>query len=126
MERKGKDFGYKPFVLLFTACLFIFFLKSYDSTPRPSFNDSPSNMESTGGGTAESRLVAGTPLDINTVTTDELTLLPGIGEALARRIVTRRTEIGGFDSVEELIEVNGIGEEKLASVRPFLKAGPDF
>lgn len=57
------------------------------------------------------------PLDINTASGEELSSLPGIGEELARRIVTYRTENGPFASVEELMEVSGIGEGKLAGLR---------
>jgi len=57
-----------------------------------------------------------TPLDLNAATVEELTELPGIGEELARRIVEYRTEHGPFQAVEELMEVSGIGEAKLAGL----------
>lgn len=53
---------------------------------------------------------------LNTATSEQLEALPGIGEELAGRIVEYRTEHGGFSSVEELLEVPGIGEGKLAAL----------
>ena len=56
-------------------------------------------------------------LDINTATVDELDTLPGIGEAKAAAIVAYREAHGGFSSVEELLQVKGIGEKILAGLR---------
>ena len=53
------------------------------------------------------------PLDLNTAPAEELAKLPGIGEALAERIVSYREEHGPFETVEELMEVSGIGQGKL-------------
>lgn len=50
------------------------------------------------------------PVDINTADAETLDTLPGIGPALAERIITYREENGPFDSGEELMEVKGIGE----------------
>jgi len=57
------------------------------------------------------------PLDLNTATAAELETLPGIGPVLAARILAYRAEIGGFATVEQLLEVRGIGEKKLDAVR---------
>lgn len=57
-----------------------------------------------------------TPLDLNTATAEELTALPGIGETLAGRIVDYRTEHGPFETVEDVMNVSGIGEGKLAGL----------
>ena len=56
------------------------------------------------------------PLDLNAATAEELTALPGIGEALAERIVAYREEHGPFSSVEEIMEVSGIGQAKYAAL----------
>ena len=57
------------------------------------------------------------PVDINTAGLDELQKLTGIGPALAQRIIDYREEHGPFQSVEDLLEVKGIGEATLAKVR---------
>jgi competence protein ComEA len=57
------------------------------------------------------------PLDLNTATASGLETLPGIGPVLAGRILAYRAEIGGFATVEQLLEVSGIGEKKLDAVR---------
>ena len=56
------------------------------------------------------------PLDLNTATAEELAGLPGIGKELAGRIVAYREANGAFGTVEELLEVSGIGEKKLAAL----------
>ena len=61
-------------------------------------------------------------LDINTATSEQLQMLPGIGETLAQRIIDYRTEHGDFKTVDELLQVNGIGESKLKQLKPYIKA----
>lgn len=57
------------------------------------------------------RFVESAPIDINRATPDDLISLPGIGPALAQRIVDYRNEHGPFRSVEELERVSGIGPQ---------------
>lgn len=59
-------------------------------------------------------------LDINAASPLELAELPGIGEVLAQRIVQYRLEIGMFRSVEELTDVEGIGNKKMDAIREFV------
>jgi competence protein ComEA len=61
---------------------------------------------------------AGVPkLSLGVATVEQLDQLDGIGPTLAQRIVDYRTEHGGFRSVEELREVEGIGEKRFATLR---------
>jgi competence protein ComEA len=59
----------------------------------------------------------GVPLNLNTATLEQLDELDGIGPATAQNILDYREEHGGFGSVEELGEVPGIGDVRLASLR---------
>lgn len=58
---------------------------------------------------------AGPPpvVDLNTATLDQLDELPGVGPSIAQAILDHRAENGPFGSVEELLEVRGIGQAKL-------------
>lgn len=56
-------------------------------------------------------------VDVNRATTSELERLPGVGPVLAERIVAYREEHGFFSSAEDLLDVPGIGEAKLAGLR---------
>ncbi|WP_107070974.1 ComEA family DNA-binding protein [Streptomyces cyaneogriseus] len=62
-----------------------------------------------------------TPLSLNTATAEQLETLPGVGPVLARHIVDHRTRNGGFRSVEELRDVNGIGERRFADLRNLVR-----
>ncbi|MGA7271942.1 MAG: ComEA family DNA-binding protein [Acidimicrobiia bacterium] len=57
------------------------------------------------------------PIPLNTASADQLEELPGVGPVLAERIVAHRLEVGRYEKVEDLLEVPGIGEAKLASIR---------
>ena len=64
-------------------------------------------------------------VDINTAGWPELSQLPGIGEALARRIVQSREQEGPFVDQEELRRVRGIGPRTLERIKPFLRPLPE-
>jgi competence ComEA-like helix-hairpin-helix protein len=63
-------------------------------------------------------------VDVNTAGAAELEGLPGIGPALAARVVETRARKGRFASVDELAEVPGIGPAKLARLRPLVRVTP--
>ncbi len=56
-------------------------------------------------------------VNVNTATVAQLTALPGVGEAIAQAIVEYRDNNGAFRSVDDLLQVKGIGEKKLAALR---------
>jgi len=57
------------------------------------------------------------PVDLNSATAEQLDALPGVGPATAAAIVAYRTQHGPFRSVDELLQVHGIGPAKLAALR---------
>ena len=60
-------------------------------------------------------------IDLNTATVEQLLLLPGIGESTAQKIIDYRTEYGNFESIYDLLNVNGIGQKKLEQLKPYIK-----
>lgn len=63
------------------------------------------------------------PVDLNQAGVEQLTELPGVGEVIATRIVTHRTVNGPFTVLEDLLDVPGIGEGKLAGFRDYAVVG---
>ncbi|MFG3661168.1 helix-hairpin-helix domain-containing protein [Streptomyces sp. NPDC047706] len=61
------------------------------------------------------------PVSLNTATVEQLDTLPGVGPVLAQHILDYRTRHGGFRSVDELREVNGIGERRFADLRDLVR-----
>ncbi|KQO65056.1 helix-hairpin-helix domain-containing protein [Curtobacterium sp. Leaf261] len=64
---------------------------------------------------------AGVPVDLNTADQTTLETLPGIGPALAMRILAWREEHGRFQSPDDLLEVSGIGETRFADIEPLVR-----
>ncbi len=63
------------------------------------------------------------PININTATLRELKALEGIGTAKAEAVIAYREENGGFSSVDELVNVMGIGKATLEKIRPYVTVG---
>jgi len=61
------------------------------------------------------------PLDLNTATLEQLDALPGIGPATAKAILDERQKRGGFRSVDDLLDVRGIGPAKLDAIRDLVR-----
>lgn len=60
-------------------------------------------------------------ININSATSAQLQTLDGIGPAYAQRIIEYREANDGFDSIDELLNVNGIGPVRLENIRPYIK-----
>lgn len=93
-------------------------LESFDHAPAPSQArpaDGPARAEPHGGG-ARDGTGDGRPVHLNRAGPDELTRLPGIGAALASRIVAARP----FATVDDLRRVHGLGEARVERLRPLV------
>lgn len=77
---------------------------------------SPGGPGGGGSGSAPAEVVS-----LSTATAEQLDALPGVGPATAAAILAYRQEHGGFSTVDDLLEVRGIGEAKLEQLRPLVR-----
>ena len=80
--------------------------------------------DASGGGSAAGASPAGgaaTGIHLSSATVEQLDSVDGIGPTLAQRIVEYRDAQGGFRSLAELAQVDGIGEKRLATLREALQ-----
>jgi competence protein ComEA len=77
----------------------------------------PPDLTASGGG-GSTTATADAIVDLNTATLDDLDRLPGVGPATAQAILDYRRQHGRFRTVDELLEVRGIGAAKLDQLRP--------
>ena len=61
---------------------------------------------------------------LNTATPEQLEKLPGIGKVLGQRILERRLKLGSFKRIEDVLEVDGIGESKLNKILSYIISTP--
>lgn len=80
------------------------------SSPKPDSEPEPSASSDT----------ATTLINLNTATAEELDTLPGIGPARAQAIINYREEQGEFYTIEQVMEVDGIGEGIFEQIREFI------
>lgn len=64
---------------------------------------------------------ADTRIDLNTATAEQLDSIPGVGPVTAQRILDHRRSIGRFTSVDQLLDVSGIGAKTLTKIRPWVR-----
>ncbi len=78
------------------------------------------NTEAAVDDKAEEKQSLSDKINLNTATEEELKSLDGIGEVLARRIIEKREEVKGFNSIEELLSVEGIGDKIFDKIKNFV------
>ncbi|MEU1122654.1 ComEA family DNA-binding protein [Streptomyces sp. NPDC005899] len=74
-----------------------------------------------GGGSGAGQGGPAVPVSLTTATAEQLETLPGVGPVLAQHIIDYRAEHGGYRSVDELREVDGIGDRRFADLRPLVR-----
>jgi competence protein ComEA len=67
---------------------------------------------------------AATTVNLNTATAEQLDGLPGVGPAMAARILEYRQQNGGFKKIEELMNIKGIGEKSFLKLKPLITVTP--
>ncbi len=88
------------------------------STPTPAFTTTLAPVPTSAS------VVTGGLININTATLAELETLPRIGPAIAQRIIDYRTANGPFTSIEQIMNVKGIGPATFAQLKDLITVGP--
>ena len=70
------------------------------------------------------KVVASAPINLNAATVAQLEALPGIGPKMAERIVDYRDKNGGFKKIEELMNIQGIGEKNFLRIKDLITVTP--
>jgi len=86
----------------------------------PRRGESVDSVQGSSPSTSTSTETAGAMVNVNTADETLLDTIPEVGPATAQAIIEYRTQIGSFTSVEQLIEVTGIGPATLEAMRPFV------
>ncbi len=56
-------------------------------------------------------------VNLNTATAEQLQTLPGVGPAMAKRVLEYRAKVGKFTKVEEILNVKGFGEKRFQKIK---------
>ena len=65
-------------------------------------------------------------IDLNSASLEQLQLLPGVGQSTAQQIIDYRLAHNGFTSIEELMNIKGIGEKKFEQIKQYIKIGGKY
>lgn len=70
--------------------------------------------------TKQTKLSEGQTIDINSVSKETFTRIPGIGETFAERIVEYRNQLGGFANLDQMTDIKGITTNKFSTILPYI------
>jgi competence ComEA-like helix-hairpin-helix protein len=124
MMRKGVLIQEQGLILLIGVAVLISGLFLFTGLQEPDLAMSPVVIHLEQVRVLLPKFVQQEPININSATVDELLILPGIGPALAQRIIDYRTEHGPFASIEDLEHVSGIGPQTVRTLTDEAVAGP--
>lgn len=108
--------------IIFLAGLFLIRLFPFQANSLSSSPFQASNLHEDNTSSNEAVCIDG-KININTASRKELMLLPGIGNTLAERIIAYREDNGKFSSIEELLNIKGIGEVSLKKLYQYITVG---
>lgn len=119
MDKQGKVTKSEKILLglttLFLCVLLVLFLRDRQAAEMPG-----AAAETERAGAQEIVVPERAPMGINTASVQQLAQLPGLSRTLACRIVEYREANGPFETLEEIMEVPGIGAGKLSGLREYL------
>lgn len=102
---------------------------SYDESSAASSAEKPSSTPKSGSSTSSSSAKTSTSnkikegeakVNINTANVSQLSRLPGVGEATAKKIIAYREEKGRFTNIKDIMKVQGIGDKKFQNMQQFI------
>lgn len=118
------------YTLLLVTCAFIVFIAGIFWGRRTDYHLSAHTEDSVQSTSIPTELTAYSKevyingkMNINAAGIEDLTLLPGIGDTLAHRIIAYREENGRFTEIDELLLVDGIGSSKLSKIEEYITVG---
>lgn len=88
--------------------------------PQEEAADQDGSIKNTDSYNVSSDMVKDGKININTASKELLMEIDGVGESLASRIIEYRTQNGPFESIEEIMNVSGIGQKKLEDMRDMI------
>ncbi len=121
MKKMGRYEG----ILLVLTLLFVFgtggyFFLENQSQPLALVETAKEEMPDLDEEIVAPELLEGEQINLNTANAEDIARLPSIGESRALDIIAYREATGGFQNIEELMNVKGIGEKTFATLRPYL------
>lgn len=112
--------------IVFTAFLIGIFWGRTSTGQHLPLSETPQNNNTKAEGSVnleDTRSIIDGRININRASIDELTLLPGIGETTARHIIDYRNANGLFAKIDDLKNVEGIGDSRLLKIKNYITVG---